>query len=211
MKRVGKSQSENLKPVFLYKDDISDLLEIFDRGCEEVEIEASGYALDDVSELENLSNEVINELHIQGREPYVSLHFKPNDVYLYIDEDTHHQIGVFEEIKSYVHSRRRKLSWLTQSSIAPGILGGIAFQFIPIEKDEITVYSVSFVVSMFTLAIFWGWWSFHSSFKKYSIIYTKRSRKDGRFIQRKKDDLLLAIISASVGAAITLLMTKVFD
>jgi len=210
MKRVGKSQLEKLKPVFLYKDDISDLLEIFNRGCEKVEIEASGYALDDISEIESLSNEVINELRIQGREPYVSLHFKPNDIYLYIDEDTHHQIGVFEEIKSYVHSKRRKLSWLTQSSIAPGILFGTAFQFIPIEKDEVTVYSVSLVLSMFALAIFWGWWSINYSFKNYSIIYTKRSRKDGNFIQRKKDDLLLVFISASVGSAITLLMTKVF-
>jgi hypothetical protein len=210
MKRVGKSKSEKLKPVYLYKDDISELLKIFERGCEKVEIEAAGYRLDDVSELENLSDETINEFHIQGRKPYVSLHFRPNEIFLYINEDTHHQIGVFEELKSYVNSRRKKLYWLTQSSIAPGILAGTAFQFIPIEKDEITTYSVSLAVSMFALAILWGWWGLHSSFKKYSIIYTKRSRKDGSFIQRKQDDLLLIIISASVGAAITLLSTKVF-
>ncbi len=210
MKRIRKAQFKKLKPVYLYKDDVSDLFEIFERGCETVELEAAGYELDSVSELENLSNETINELHIQGREPYVSLHFRPNDIVLYIDEDTHHQIGVFEEIKSFVNSKRRRLSWLTQSSLAPGILGGIASQFIPTDKNEITTYSILLVISMFSLAIFWGWWSFHSSFKKYSIIHTQRSRKDGSFVQRKKDELLLVVIAALVGAAITLLATKVF-
>jgi hypothetical protein len=210
MKRISKAQSEKLKPVYLYKDDVSDLFEIFERGCKTVELEAAGYGLESMSEFEKLSNESINELHIQGREPYVSLHFRPNGIFLYINEDTHHQIGVFEEIKSFVNSKRRRLSWLTQSPLAPGILGGIAFQFIPMDKNEITTYSILLVISMFALAIFWFWWSFHSSFKKYSIIQTQRSRKDGNFFQRKKDDILLAFISASVGVAITLLVTKVF-
>ncbi len=131
MKRIDKSKSEKLKPVFLYRDDISSLYEIFERGCETVEIEAAGYQLECVAELNYLSDETINELHIQGRNPYVSLHFRPNDIYLYIGEDTHHQLGLFEEIKSFVLSKRRKLSWLTQSSVAPGILAGASIQFIP--------------------------------------------------------------------------------
>lgn len=209
MKRIGKAQNQKLKPVYLFKDDISDLLEIFYRGCKKVEIEAAGYQLENLQELEKLSNETINELRIVGHAPLISLHFGPSSVYLFIDEDTHHQLGLFEEIKSFVNSKRRKLSWLTQSSLGPGLLVGLAFKFIPLNKNELTTYSVLLVSSMFILAIFWGWWSFHSYFKKYSIIYTKRTRKDGSFFQRKKDELVLAVISASIGAAITLLVTKV--
>ncbi|EKF9989477.1 hypothetical protein [Vibrio cholerae] len=211
MKRLGKAQSEKLKSVCLYKDDIAEIVEIFNRGCEKVEIEAAGYQLDCVSELENLGKETISELYIKGRNPCVYLHFRPNEIFLYIDEDTHHQMGLFEDIKTYVHSKRRKLSWLIQTPIAPSILGGSAFRFIPLEKGEVTTHAVVLVISMLSLAIFWGWWSFHSSFKKYSIIYTKRSRKDGGFIKRKKDDLLLIFISALVSAVITLAITKVFS
>lgn len=210
MKRLEKSLSKKLRPVCLFNDDVSGLVEIFERGCERLEIEASGYALDSISELEALNNEVINELRIVGREPYVVVHFKPSEVWLYTDGDSHQQIGILEEVKSYVHSKRRKLSLLTESSIIPPLLLGSLLSMLSTLKDETKTSVVILLVSMLFFSVLWLWWSFHSSFKRYSIIHTKRNRKDGGFIRRKRDDLLLNLFSASAGAVITLVLTWSF-
>lgn len=209
MKRLEKSRSKKLRPVCLFNDDVSGLVEIFERGCERLEIEASGYVLESISELEALNNEVINDLRIVGRDPYVAVHFKPSEVWLYTNGDSLQQIGIFEEVKSYVHSKRRKLTWFTESSIIPSLLLGALLSMLSTLKDE-TKTSVLILVSMFFFSVLWLWWSFHSSFKRYSVIHTKRNRKDGGFIQRKRDDLLLALFSASAVAVITLVLTRFF-
>ena len=93
-------------------------------------MQVSGYELENLEEMDALKNETIHELQIVGRNPYVSLDFRPFEVYLYTGEDSHKQRGIFQEVSSFLYERRRKVTWLTHSKIGPGILAGLGFIYL---------------------------------------------------------------------------------
>ena len=88
------------------------------------------------------------------------------------------------------------------------MLGLDLFIYVPIGDEKVNTYSTLMMLTMFSVAALWAYWSFHSEFHKYSIIHIKRKRNEGNFLTRRKDDLILAIISASIGAILTILVTK---
>jgi len=207
VKRIRQSHGEELKPVALYLDDLERIIEIFKEASDDVRILTSEYELDSIDEFRNLHEETLNYLKISISEPFVSLELKPNGIWLFISEDELISRGVFEKIKQLLHSRRRKLSWLTANPyLAGAAVGSSAFPFFK-AIDSQNVYWAVLGCSLLMIGAIWTWWSFAGTLKKYSIVRLRRRAESPSFWKRKKDDIVLVIISAVVGALITLAIT----
>jgi hypothetical protein len=209
MKRLSKGKLEKLKPVVLYNDDIHDLVEILNRSFGEIKIEAASYELEHIQELEKISGEKINELKIEGQDPHISIELKPYTVSLCINDDTHHQLGAFEEVKQFLNSKCSKFSWLIHSTTIPAILLGLSLNYIIIvamEIYELNKNLLAFSILLCLISIAWIYYAVNSSSNNYSVIYLKKERKDGSFFRRKKDEIILSLISMTFGAVVSIIL-----
>src|SRR2546430_17279578 len=67
MKKIKREYQERYPFVRLYKNDLDDLIAVFERNCKKVELKADEYELTDASQLNNIGKQMITELTIGGR------------------------------------------------------------------------------------------------------------------------------------------------
>ena len=215
MKKIKKSHRKMIEPVVLYFDDLEKIIEIFKEASNDIEISTDEYELETIKEIKESDKEILNSLSIMIHEPYVSLELKPNEVWLYISEDEPVSRGVFEKIKQLLSSRRQKLYWLAKinwisGGMFYGAIAGSSVLFLGPGILEKNIYNILLGCSILILGLILSLWSYNLWMKRHSIIYTKRRIESTSFWNRKKDDIVLAIIFAIVGSIITLLITQLF-
>jgi hypothetical protein len=210
MEKIVKSMSENLPPSVLYYDDVEKIVEILAESNSEVRIATNEFKLSTVKELKELKKNVIHELSISCTRPMVSIEFRPMRTWLYASEDSPLAKGVYEKIRQYVISKRRRLAWLSQSWLV-GIVLGSSTWLLPLaskqgDKQFILLYAGSIIFA----GLGWGWWTYKVNVKEYSTIYPLHERHlSSGFIAQNRDKIFLAIITAVISSIITITVTKV--
>src|SRR5947209_7075216 len=114
MKKIKRDYQESYPFVRLYKNDLDDLIAIFEKNCKEVELKADEYELTDASQLNNIGKQMITELTINGRleeHSYfdnIRLQLSKRNAYLRIEDDTNiTYLGMTSQIKSILRRRAK--------------------------------------------------------------------------------------------------------
>lgn len=210
MEKKTKSLGQHLPPVRLYLNDIKEIYNIFSTLNKSVQIETEDHILYKPEDLTNLSGSRINNINFNISEPYISLQMSKNAIWLYSSADDFTSKGIFNELKSFLLKRRRKLHILIESPFISGIINGL---FIIANM----LYLKSILFGIFAsvgliLSLIYTKWVFKRTSDWYTIIYLISDRKKLNFFIRKKDEILLTIISSILGAilggVITYLLAK---
>jgi hypothetical protein len=169
-KKIKGSIGEHLKPVKLHYNDIEEIYSVFQEAAtQEINIENEEYELETVESIKSIDLPTINNLHFSTHNPYISLEFKKDSIWLYIDKDTPTQRGVYEKLKKIVKSKTQKKYFLFNTMVA-FILFAIGSIFINIYKENFLTLAVGVSLLVLSLVVFLL--SFRIRFLKYSIIYT---------------------------------------
>ena len=203
MERVSNKHDENLPAATLYLDDVIEIIDTFSKACARLEISAGEYKIADPTELKALADKFplgkFEDLKIQGFEPFVSLELRSYGARTYISEDSLEQRVVVTSAREVLQRCRK---------IKPNSLVTITFfTLIALTAWSVTAKSYYLVGSLalasFTLL------TITLNFRMNTIIVYTRTRADSKtFFQRKKDEVLLAVIAAALGAAASYAVIK---
>ncbi|MFY9143083.1 hypothetical protein [Sulfuricurvum sp.] len=209
MKKTKKHIIENLKPMSLYLDDIEKLVEMFKEVSNELYIEFDSYELENISEIQLLNIESTNKMKLISRNPYISIEFSNNGIGLYSDDDSAIQKGCIAKIKDYLSNKNRKFTYIYHSSILSG--GAIGLSLVPliINMKNGDLSKIIFYSMLLLLALLWSFFGMRDQFRNYSIIYAKPRNASPNFLQRNKDQIIVASIGAFIGIAGTLLINYI--
>jgi hypothetical protein len=114
MKKIKRDYQENYPFVRLYKNDLDDLIAVFEKNCKKVELRADEYELTDASQLNNIGKQLITELTIGGQieeRSYfndIRLRLSKQNAYLRIEDDTNiTYLGMASQIRSILRRRAK--------------------------------------------------------------------------------------------------------
>jgi len=174
LKKLPSSRIQALRPAKLYMDDLQKILAAFHEVSSEVEIQAEGFSLDNLTQLTDLRKDSITTLQIGCHKPYASIEFKKDSTYLYIAQDDTISTGLFHKVKQIVATRQRPLTWLYANPIVPNLpftLAGPAFA-LGIHHPTTNWPLISLGITLVLLALVLNY-SFYRSFSRHSIIIPK--------------------------------------
>ncbi len=169
-----------------------------------MEISSGEYKIIDPAELPALAEKFpsgrFDDLKIQGFNPYVYLELRAYGARTYISEDTLQQRVVVTHARE-VLQRCRKLK--------PGTLENLAF--FTLVALSTGAFIAKLYIAFACLTVAWvAMLAFGTRFRmKYTVVvYTQKRSQANTFWQRRKDDVLLAVVSAAIGAALSYAATK---
>lgn len=204
MERTGNKHIEDFPPAKLYLNDLQEILEVFGQTCEEVTLKTSEYENVKPSEIEELIRRLdsgkFEDLYIIGRNPYVTLDLRSPGARAYVSESSAVQLGLISQIKDILQKRKKRY------------IIGIGYSFVGIPQLVMFVsaargeWVLSIVAFLFSLLMIWRAVTYQM--EKTLEVYTKPKIQNESFFDRKKDDVIIALISAFAGAFFTLLLMK---
>ena len=204
MERVSNKHDEDFPAATLYLDDVVEVVDTFAKTCGSLEIASGEYKITDPSELPALAAKFpsgrFDNLKIQGFKPYVSLELRAYGARTYISEDTLEQRVVVTSARE-VLQKCRKFKPESMANLALFSLAALSTWAFIVKSYFIFG---SLVLAAFALLSF----SLRLRMKYTVVVYTKNRSEARSFLQRKKDDVLLAVISAAIGAAASYAATK---
>lgn len=189
----------------LYIEDLSDIDAVFRKECARVVITTPGTEWESVDDLARLSNKpLLHELTFQGHDPYVRLEFRPFMIEIYLSDKRDTRQRGIESLLRGVVTRRASLfgSWqlnlITWALLGLGYLSLLA---LPRPWGAVALGAASFAAAATAVA------SFRSALRRYSSIHLVLAASRVGFWTRSRDGLLVALIAALAGAAVTLVGT----
>ena len=219
MEKIFKHHGERLPPVRLYLDDIKKIIGILSEVSENIDLEADEYKYESLTELTTQNLYQINSLTISSSDPYVSLHFAPDSVWLFITKDTAELRGIFEKIKKFLRSKRRKLYFMHKNpfltSAIIGTFSGLSLPLFPIFiRNLITTGATARIILILSLATIWlifiiivFSWFFYLQYKRYSTIILMPRTEQTNFWQRNSDKLIVGLIVSIFSVLVTAFVT----
>jgi len=208
MLKLKKALSERLPPLILYIEDIDSIYQLFAEVNPDVRISTADYAFDNLEELKESGVEKTHYLSMEISEPNISLKLEPYLATLQCDDDTAIQRGTIEKIKNVLLRRKRNLTKFLQSGVLAGVCVGFsAWYLIPGLADH-DARKMGIGLTTFVVGLVWSWWAIVRSHTVYPTIYISPRRTPPQFLERRKDEIILAIIAAVVGSLITLLVSR---
>lgn len=203
MERVSNKHVDDFPATTLYLEDLNEIVDAFVQACQSVEVTAGEFKISDPSELGALAAKFpdgrFEDIKIQGHKPYVSLELWSFRARAYISEDSLEQRGVMSKVREVLH-RNRKMRSDRVFDIAAAISLCLGIWQI-LSKTYFIGWPL--VLAAFALLPLGGRMRNNTV-----LVYAKSRAESKSFFQRKKDDVLLALIAAALGAAASYGATK---
>ena len=175
-----------------------------------VSLRTEEYKLDGVDDLPGLGQDRIHRLEIGCRDPYLSVDLEPSRVFVYASDDRPEVRGVFHQLLDFLRTRSAPLPTLRRNTVLPSILLVSSLWFLvpsPAGEARTDVLSISIALLLLVGSIIWIRLCFTNQFKKYSTIVLSSRVEAQSFWVRRRDDILLALISAVIASLLTLVVT----
>lgn len=199
MEKVRGIDIRDFPSVRLYLDDLAKVVELFSGVCDSVAVKAGDFTITDAQELMLLAEQfpggVFKDLYIHGKAPYFSLAFYPFGIVLHLNEDTNEMRGVASRLRDILDTRKKRdfrggvLNHLGNGLGVMGVILMVLGQYY--FGAALMLAQLLFVFLQLKLRMV-------DSVIAHS--YMRDSRKS--FFERKKDDIILACISSSLGAVL---------
>jgi hypothetical protein len=208
MEKVIKPIRKKYLPVKIYIDDIEKIVSIFDSNNISYTLETDQFKFKSLSNLvESLNQKEIPKLQIQTDKPSITIDF--NKMWASMDTYSNDTLttGLFHNIDDVLKKTIRffGFSYNFYFFWMINILFGV--YSLNQESNSFTdLFDIPFVLLLIYTAKM-----LYIRMIKYSSIQLVRKEDKANFFIRKKDDLILGIIMAIIGAALTLLRVKYFD
>lgn len=166
--------------------------------------QSRGLKITDLAELTELATKFpsgrFDDVFIQGYEPYISVDLRTFGVSAYISADTVEQRGVIARISDVVSRGKKRSPYrLYVVLVSLAMLVGIWQVFAKEYVLGTALVVLSFVSIPFAV---------RCGMKNEVIIHSETKGATKSFLERKKDDIALAVIAAFIGGAVTYLFTK---
>lgn len=204
LEKITNKISEDFPPTTLYLDDLSQIVEVLVQSCKKIEVKTGDYKITDPSELNALASKFpagrFDHVYLQGYDPYVSIELRTSGVSAYISEDTLVQRGIVSKIRDIVNSGKKKNPGWFYGALSNVAAFAGTWQII---SKEYVVGALLVFLSLATIPI-----SVRYGMKNKVIVHSQRRSDVKTFFERKKDDIALAAISATLGGVIAYMITK---
>ncbi len=210
MKKLEKSLGEHLPPVKIYREDIEDIYNVFKEVSSEIEIKADGFMFENLDELFSHPRDKIKSLNLLIRNPYVSIDFKPSEIFLFSMDDTSVQVGLYEKIKSIVKKRRNWAFSLITSYLSWFIAGvSITEAAVYLKRNGLqylTEWAFIFRAFILMICLAWLFYGFKIEFKKHSQIFLRYKKSETSFLKRNTDTIIISTIFLIMSTVVAFLL-----
>lgn len=208
-----KNYSIELPPLHLYRDDLNDIETILrsELGVRKCEVSFDDYEVESFEDIPE-NHKPTDNFSIQTHSPYISIDIGRWSSVVYVANYDNLTIrGGVEKIKAILIKRaRRRVSKLRKAlSISSSIVAILLTLFLVTAAVLRDIIDLVFIVLIFLLIILFVYVSIRLFPTRSIVEFSFESKKKG-FWQRNKDQIILIVISAAVGAIITLTLTYFF-
>jgi hypothetical protein len=195
MRELDKPISKEYLPLTLFRDDLESIERVLKQSTEAVEIEAGGFQFDSIDELiTKLSDRRVREMEIRASRPYIRIELAPMWAKLYVGSSANASAGPFYRLDQVLRRARRRL-WPLYSFYFVWIVNGALWVSIPLRPKVSRAATIVFTAT----SLAWVVWTVYVRLRRHSTIILI-PRGSASFWVRKKDELLLAVVSALLGA-----------
>jgi hypothetical protein len=212
MEKLIGSRCGRLPPVRLFLEDVERIACSFAEVSEKVELRTAEFSFESVSEFRQLDAERIHELHVQAREPHISLDLSPDGAFLFISQDTPESRGVYEKAREVLLSCKQPLGAVTGSVFGSATAGivlgfGLALGIWALTKGSQLLVTIAALALFGGVALFFA--GLRTRFHEYSVIVLAKRSECKSYWRRNKDAIILVVISGVVGSLVTLLINAI--
>lgn len=206
MDKTGNKHIKDFPPAKLYLNDLEEILALFNDNCEGVTFKTGEYDNIKPSELHDLVAKLhthkFEDIYIHSRSPYMNLDLRSYGIEAYVSESTPQQLGLVAQVKELINSRKKKFVESISSVLTSiPLFGGLILAMLSEWELTVIAFGLSFVMI----------WPATSYKMSHSVeILTTPKKSNLPFIKRKKDELLIAVSSAFLGALFSFIMVKYF-
>ncbi len=213
MKKIKREYQERYPIIRLYKNDVDDLIAVFEKSCQKIELKADEYELTDASQLNNIGKQMITELTIDGRLEErsffdnIRLTLSKQNASLRIDDGANITYsGMATQIRSILHRRAKIRVFLVSFKTFTIFLALNLIISAIIFVNRINIlFNVLSLVALIILLIYFAWFLYIKT-ARVSVIFLVNEDKRPNFFTRNRDQIFLNMISAIFGAALALLV-----
>ena len=205
MKKINHSLRRSVTPVKIYFYDVTNIIDLLNEvEPRTLEISTKDHILS-LEELKKLEKDEINYLQITCHDPHICLEFNSssiiNDVNIFVGEESTLVIGLANRIIDILKKRRKFITRFQNQTYAWGLMALYIFVMIVsgvvLEKNNFL--NVLFGAYAFVLFVLIQILYALPSIQKNIIVLDVKNNRPS-FYKRKKDEILLVIISAAIGA-----------
>jgi hypothetical protein len=215
MKKKTSCLTKRFSASILYLDDLEEIVSILRKSTEEITIICGEYEYESLDELvKHLNADKCQGLEISTKSPYVHIEINRQAIdknVLYVGSDNREGKIIYYEICEVLLKKIRLLShvfnkyflWFVFTTLC--ILAPLAGL---IKKHPVfSQAGLAIPITLLMLILV----SFYFVFGPATKIYLKRRSERSNFFVRKKDDLLLLVVGATIGAVITVVVQKLLE
>ena len=212
MKKIeSQSFGKAYQSVCLYRQDIDEIVKLFEENTEGIRILDSEYVYESLDEIKMNKGDKPKELIIHSSSPYVSLEFKKGipGIKLFRAEYDPKSMVLYHAIEQILLKRRKVLFRILSPTIciAFGILAYVIFILIPIDNLKKIVPQLIDRTPLMLLIISIPGLSLLGRYGSFYSLNLFNKNENGNFWYRQKDDLLKLLIGAIVGGVVTYIVT----
>lgn len=208
MKKKNTTFRKKFKMPYLFREDLEEIENIIKTELKprEFKMSTKEYEYDNL-ELMPKNSESINEFYIKTHSPYISIDFYGHDAQIYAGDDDIKTIGAVVKIIKVISERERKILWYCYRL---SLLIGLAILIFVLTSGFYNRIVTILFIFLLLLIIIWTGIITYIEVYRFSVINFNYSKENLNFIKRNKDQIILLILSAILGALATILITKIF-
>lgn len=206
VEKVPESVSWSVPKLRLYREDVAELLAIFARTAEQVEVEVGGYRLSEAEELTEVPIEETSALSIKATGPYVSLTLTHVNGWLYASGSAGAGArGLADEVRAFLIRRRDRIGTVgvRLGYVSPGLATSALLAAAALYA---TGASSATVAGLLLLAVAWviyTWWASREALRHHARIVLKPRAEAPGFFRRNGDKIILMLLGLVLGALLT--------
>lgn len=207
LKKVAKPISIKIPPIRLFLEDVEAIEEVYKEYCKEYKITTDEYELDCTEDLRKIEKDKLGELCFESSEPHIVVDFHPSRASIYSSDSSVISTGVVSKIRAILAKRTTPLRYFAKFWLVIVMTGAVALSLPLFGKilPNIEMFPIM-AFSVLGILICWIVWAAMFEDKYYSLIYLKTRSSQKNFFLRNKDQVLLSIFSAFLGAAMSFLV-----
>jgi hypothetical protein len=213
MKRIVENHSEGFGFLRIYREDLESILVVLEELGKPVTIQADGFELDTAKELFGLRVERLRKLSISVSDPYVSLDYENNRIWLYIAKDDIQSRGVFEKLKLVIKKRQNRLQQFLLNPIVWGVsmAGVLILDWAAGKNLKIGLVAFLLIVgASLIIGVAYATFAIRAAPYGISRINISYKKELPSFWKRQKDNILSNLLFMMIGAALTIAIQKIF-
>jgi hypothetical protein len=205
MKKLDQSISQSYLPIKLYLDDLLEVQRILRESSKDMQLKSSGYSFDSIEEMAStLGKQEVFELEMHSSSPDSRIEFTRLWAKVYVASSAITSAGMFHSIDHVIAKSRRPLSFIYSFYTIWGI-NIFSIVSTPLAK----LFELPFINNLSLGGFVVLFWVLFVRLRRHSTIVLTPRNASRTFWSRNKDEIIIALISATVGALLGILGTVI--